>query len=383
MKSPEDLRGLLRRQWENADHRERRLLGDSDAWPISLSIGVPSASELTSKLDAVKKHVEAWRNVKVGEVAWEPKQYRASDDAVDVPVRWLIKKPSHWLAACGDSAMKNEFETLAELISNSDPLFHSAFIRRRSLWQSKPVHEIVLAATVAMQLNPGAAAGKPLRLLSLEGVDTKFFERNESLVRTLLDIRFDGEVSRIGLETFLDAFNEKDHWLLVLDLDGGLLPFRSQRVSAKELGRCRLPGQNLVVIENECCSHLLPAVPDTLAVLGAGFDLAWLANPLLPEKQIAYWGDVDTWGLSFLSRARGLLPRTAVLLMDSKTFEDHRDRAVPEPITASPDPAESLTPAEQALYRRLLTESRGRLEQEYLPRGLVHDAIHSWLATSR
>lgn len=383
MKSPADLRGLLRRQWENADHRERRLLGDRDAWPISMSIGVPSANQLTLALDGVKQHVEAWRDIKVGEVVWEPKRYRASDEAVEVPVRWLIHKPSGWLAACGDSAMRNEFETLAVLISNSDPILHSTFVRRRSLWQGKPIHQTILASNVAMQLGPGVAAGQPLRLLSLEGIDTKFFERNESLVRALLDIRFDGEVSRIGLETFLGAFNEKEHWLLVLDLDGGLLPFRVQRVTAKELGRCQLPGQNLVVVENESCSHLLPAIPNTLAVLGAGFDLAWLANPNLREKRVAYWGDVDTWGLSFLSSARRLLPPITVLLMDNETFEEHRDRAVPEPITAGPDPAQSLTLAEQELYQRLLTEDRGRLEQEYLPRQLVHDSIDLWLAAAR
>jgi len=383
MKSPEALRGLLRRQWENADHRERRLMGESDAWPISLPIGAPSANDLTFNLDAVKKHVEAWRNVSVGEVVWQPKRYRASGEAVSIPLRWLIGKPSVWLAACGDGVMKIEFETLAELISKSNPLFHSSFVRRRSLWQNKPTEEVLLCAAVAMQLGPGAAAGKPLRLLSLEGVDTKFFERNESLVRALLDIRFDGEVSRIGLETFLDAFNEKDHWLLVLDLDGGLLPFRSQRVSAKELRTCRLPGQNLLVVENESCSHVLPHASETLAILGAGFDVAWLANPSLQEKSVAYWGDIDTWGLSFVSSVRQSLPNVNVLLMDTETYEEHHDHAVAEPTTAGEEPPGSLASPEQALYRRLLTESRGRLEQEFLPRGLVHDAIRSWLASSR
>ena len=73
---------------------------------------------------------------------------------------------------------------------------------------------MVQAARVAFMLEPGFAEGRPLRLLSLEGIDTKFFERNARLVTTLLDERFDGEVSRQGLETFLGAIVDGDHWLL-------------------------------------------------------------------------------------------------------------------------------------------------------------------------
>ena len=69
-------------------------------------------------------------------------------------------------------------------------------------------------------------------MLSIEGIDTKFFERNAQLVTALLDVRFDGEVSKIGLASFLGAFTESDHWLLLLDLDGSLLPFKQMRVRA-------------------------------------------------------------------------------------------------------------------------------------------------------
>ena len=55
-----------------------------------------------------------------------------------------------------------------------------------------------------------------------------------------LTARFDGEVSKIGLESFLGAIAEGEHWLLLLDLDGSLLPFRQMRVRSSDLraGRC-------------------------------------------------------------------------------------------------------------------------------------------------
>lgn len=379
MKSPEDLRRILRKQWEDANHRERRLLGHEDAWPIVLSIGSPSPAALTSQLQRVKEHIEAWRHVGFGEVVWESKRYRATGDDVRIPVSWKISKPSVWVNVCRDTVMRDEFQSLGRLIENSDPLFHSLLIRRRALWRDKPIDEVITAGKLAMRLGPGDAEGRPLRLLSVEGIDTKFFERHGGLIRALLDARFDGEPSRLGLETFLGAPNEGEHWLLVVDLDGDLLPFDRQRVRASELCGCRLPGRQLMVVENETCCHLLPAAADTLAILGAGFDLSWLTNKSLTEKRVAYWGDIDTWGLSFLAKARSLLPDIEALMMTPDIFGQHQHRAVIEPVLANAKPPQELQPAETSLYERLITEPRGRLEQEFLPTDVVHQAVRSWI----
>lgn len=40
-------------------------------------------------------------------------------------------------------------------------------------------------------------------MLGLEGIDTKFFERHGSLIVSFLDVRFDNDVSEMGLEAFL------------------------------------------------------------------------------------------------------------------------------------------------------------------------------------
>ncbi|MCD0459996.1 DUF3322 domain-containing protein [Roseiconus lacunae] len=381
MKSPNELRKILRKQWDDANHREQRLIGLHDAWPIALSIGPPPPAFLTSQLHLVKQHIEAWRNVRVGDVIWEEKRYRATGEYVSVPMFWNIRKPSIWVEVCDDATMRDEFQTLAKLIENSDPFFHSLLIRRRALWRDKPIDEVITACKLAMRLGPGKADGRPLRLLSIEGIDTKFFERHGGLLRSMLDIRFDGEPSRLGLETFLGAPSEGDHWLLVVDLDGGLLPFDYQRVRGSELGNCPLPGRSLIAVENESCSHLLPAAENTLAILGAGFDLGWLANEALTEKRVAYWGDIDTWGLSFLAKARSLHPDIHALMMTLEVFNKHRDRAVDEPVIAGPTSPQRLTSAEKLLYERLLNEPFGRLEQEFLGIDVVHQAVRAWIGT--
>ena len=85
MKSPAELKVVLRRQWEDAARREARLLSAKEAWPVIISIGRPSPKMLGADLDAVKRHVAAWRQVRVGKVLWKAVRYRATADAVEIP----------------------------------------------------------------------------------------------------------------------------------------------------------------------------------------------------------------------------------------------------------------------------------------------------------
>lgn len=380
MKSPAELKVVLRRQWENSALREARLISGASAWPIDLSIGRPSPRKMIHALDDVKQHIETWRQVRIGQVLWAPIRYRVASAPVDVPVAWRLSKPSQWIDAIGESCVRREFEAMAALVAQTMPEFHSLFVRRRSLWLEKPLEEVLQAARLAKKVTPGCAQGQPLRLLSLEGIDTKFFERHSKLVTALLDARFDGEVSQLGLENFLGAFREIDHWLLVVELDGSLLPFQKMRVRAGELKETALPGSHLLIVENESCQHLLPESKNTIAVLGAGFDLSWTEGHWLTEKRVAYWGDIDSWGLQFLSKARCAVEHLEALLMTQDIFDEFCQAAVVEPVVASTVAPERLTVAESQLYQRLLREERGRLEQEFLPAHRVQQQILEWIS---
>lgn len=378
MKSPAEIRVMLRRQWEDAARREARLLRAKEAWPLLVSIGRPSAKKLNADLDSVKRHIAAWRQVRVGKVIWESVRYRATSDPVEIPAQWCLRMPSEWLEACCDVAMRQEFDALASFVEHIDSAFHSLLVRKRSLWRGKPIAEVVQAARLVLMLEPNCAQGRPLRMFSSQGIDTKFFERNARLVTALLDERFDGEVSRMGLENFLGAFMNGEHWLLLMDLDGSLLPFQKTRVRSSELRDVTLPGKRLLIVENESCQHQLPALSQTLAVLGSGFDVAWLEGDWASTKQVAYWGDIDTWGLQLLARARKAIRHLHPLMMTSEVYEQFGHLAVAEPVVAGTEAPADLSQAEQRLYRQLLQEPRGRLEQEFLPDELCRTTIQTW-----
>lgn len=378
MKSPEELAAKLIRQWQLPDVRERRLL-DPAEWPVTLSIGKPSAADLTQRTSQVRVHLDRWRAIRVGEVKWEDIRFRGGSEPVSVPIVWCLRDVEEWVGAAANPAVHHEYHVLQSVLGEIEPLFRRLIVRQRSWLQEKTAAEIVHAARVAMELSPNCAKGLPLRSLAVLGTDSKFFERHRRLMIELLDVRYEGRVSGEGLERFLGALDENDHWVLIAPLGAGLLPFKQQRVRISELFSFAMPGTHLVVVENESSLHQLPALPETVAILGAGLDLEWLSAPWVATKTLAYWGDLDTWGLSMLARARLHQPALTPLLMHDEIFRAYSGQyAVIEPAPAADAPPQTLTMGEQALYSLLRTSERGRLEQEFLPRELVSEAFHGW-----
>lgn len=390
MKSPHTLAAKLAQQWHSADWRERQLLGGGTAWPLTLSIGQPDPAVFLSDATALRSHFQQWRAVEdlgLGSVQWQERRYRGSSDAIAVPTHWQLAKPSQCIAAIrhfkvpGHAQVHSDYARLSTLIAGVDrPGFQRLLVRRLVQWRDTPADAVIAAAHMALQLEPGCAQGKPLRALAVQGNDSKFFERHASLLTALLDERFDGEASRQGLVGFLGALPEDDHWLLIAPLAAGLLPFAQMRVRASELLTTPLPARRILLVENERCLHQLPRpVANTIAVLGAGLNLGWLAAPWLQERTVAYWGDLDTWGLHMLAIARGHVAHLHALLMNAATFSAHQHLAVAEPVHAPDTVAGTWTPKEEALALHLRAQDKGRLEQEFLPAEAVHSAVRAWV----
>jgi hypothetical protein len=94
-------------------------------------------------------------------------------------------------------------------------------------------------------------------------------------------------------------------------------------------------------------------------VLGAGFQLDWLRAPWVRDKATAYWGDLDTWGLTLLANARQHQPGIQPLLMTREVFQHAQQSAVPEPMPAAEEPPSGLTADEKMLYSYLRASTWG------------------------
>ncbi|WP_447746771.1 Wadjet anti-phage system protein JetD domain-containing protein [Pseudomonas nicosulfuronedens] len=378
MKTPSELAERLARQWQQADVREARLLG-AEGWPLRLAIGKPPPEVFANQPESIRLHLQRWREVRVGSVIWEPVPYRAAAEPVAMPLAWELRRPSEWVAATGDAQVQAEYAALGRLLRViAEPAVRVLLVRQRRLVLERPAAEVVKAVEVAAALAPGCAMGRPLRALGLCNIDSKFFERHRALLLPLLDLRFAGQVSEQGLEAFLDAAQEGEHWLLLAALAPDLLPFSQMRVRASELRVLPASISHVLIVENERCLHQLPPLPGTLAILGAGLNLEWMRGDALARRRVAYWGDMDTWGLSMLARARQFQPAIQPVLMGRACF----DRYASLLAVVEPRPCEAvsgtLERAEQDFHGYLCRQVRGRLEQEFLPGEEVAEALRVW-----
>ncbi len=110
-----------------------------------------------------------------------------------------------------------------------------------------------------------------------------------------------------------------------------------------------------------------------------GKNVSWMDANWLKSRRVAYWGDIDTWGLSILSDVRSRLSSVKAIMMDSDTLSQHEDRMVVEPEPLEPLP-EFLTDSEAQIFSDLKigNYSGSRLEQERLSPDYIRTRLEAW-----
>ena len=160
MKSPQELAARLAQHWNNADWRERQLLGAAAAWPLTLAIGQPDTAVFLSDAAALRIHLQQWRAVEqhgLGSVQWQARRYRGSSDAIAVPTHWQLAKPSQCVAALshfkapGHAQVKSDYTRLSTLIAAVErPGFQRLLVRRLVQWRDVPTEAVITAARIAL-----------------------------------------------------------------------------------------------------------------------------------------------------------------------------------------------------------------------------------------
>ena len=215
-------------------------------------------------------------------------------------------------------------------------------------------------------------------------MDTKFIEKNLRIIESVAAALVDRSIKDTGLIDWLDCKEKPKDWLLVKPLCeqtrallGGLLLLR---LSSDTLQDFELPARNILVIENEQSCLALSNVRNTIAVSGGGKNISWMKAGWLVDKNVGYWGDIDSEGFAILSDARSKLSSITPLMMDEPTVKTFAKRMVPEPDSVSKDPV-ALTETELALFKGLRADQYAdkRLEQERLPMEYVAQHIDAWV----
>lgn len=228
-------------------------------------------------------------------------------------------------------------------------------------------------------------------------VHTKFIENNKGILLDLLNvilefdsINHDYITSRDFEKRFGLKFNQNRIRLRVLDQNISekyLSGITDIEVTEEEFNKLKIPCNKVFIFENKTnYSNLmnfltLPQSDYSIGIFGGGYKISDLKNALwLADKEIFYWGDIDTHGMQILSQMRGYFPNTKSILMDFETLNTFKeDWGTGEPINVTDLP--NLNSEERELFEFINTDKINsiRLEQEKISQEYVVKKLKSFL----
>lgn len=233
-----------------------------------------------------------------------------------------------------------------------------------------------------------------LRQLSIPGVDTKFIEKHKKLLGSWLDIvlepsEIDENYSGAGKFEKRYGFRNKPVLIRFRILDSanleniGGIRFSDISLTASEFSDLIPPARRVFIVENDITALAFPFVPDSLLIFGRGYNFKDFESAgWLHEKELWYWGDIDTHGFAILNQFRGSFPNTRSFLMDHDTLMSHRDHWGVETNQCT-QALPQLTDEETALYEDLKSNKispKLRLEQEFVNYSYIQNILQLLLS---
>ena len=218
-----------------------------------------------------------------------------------------------------------------------------------------------------------------VRELSIEGVDTKFIQKNRALLDVFLSVvlnkeSYNSSITKLSENGFERKYGLKYELPLVrfriLDEKLYINSLSDISLTTEEFKRLDIECKRVYIVENKITMLSFPPLANSIVVFGNGYGVGRVKSAeWMRGKEIYYWGDIDMDGFAILSQARGYFPQIQSLFMDTKTLERFLDLAV-----ASQDKSyrelKHLTEEEFLLYERLFQDyydKNVRLEQERIP----------------
>ncbi len=385
--TPADLRSRVLREWERGHLLAASLTGEA-LYPQRIPLKHPSAALLASRFDDARQWIRELSDSAKTEgkpgyrLEFQEINHRQLGRNQVAVAAWLDTEKDA-LALIGKRREAARFQELANTIALAFPPLRDWLLRRplRVLEHGEDWPRLlgVLAWT--------AAHPRPdvfLRQIDVAGVHSKFIERQRGLLTELLDqilpahaIDTAAPPGVAGFERRY-GFRAKPALIRFRLLEGGLHGLTDLTVPADEFAHLSLPAAQVFITENEINFLAFPLPPHRLVIFGAGYGFDALAEAhWLQQREIFYWGDIDTHGFAILDQLRGRFPQARSLLMDRTTLMAHKPLWGRED-TPTLRELSRLHPDEARLYDDLRQDriaSALRLEQERIAYAWVQAAL--------
>ncbi|MBF0586699.1 hypothetical protein INT08_07155 [Prosthecochloris sp. N3] len=384
--TPDDLKLQLQRLWQRG-FLLAAVLDDSEFFPRRLKLKGPTTRELSDRYGEVREWI-ALLSSSVGwyRIAWRRVNHRQLG-ANDLPAEIWVDSLDDALEAVGRKREARHFLELVRLTRVRLPEV-VPLLERRPLRVLELADVWAALLDIVSWMRDHPRPGVYVRQIDLPGVHTKMIEQHRGILAEMFDLVLPAEAidhEAVGAGGFLQryGFRQKPSRVRFRMLDPVLAVVpaagdQEMSVTSETFAALDLPVESVFMTENEINFLAFPRVPRAMVVFGGGYGFEHLADVAwLQERQLFYWGDIDTHGFAILNQLRGLFPNVVSFLMDEVTLLAHRKFWIEEPKPQTAHLAR-LTPEEHALYHRLLHRHWGfnvRLEQENVSFGKIGDVV--------
>lgn len=355
-----------------------------------LSMPLKRPQDIETSWDELLAWQDFWRKAPKasgGHSLWHAEEKRkqtASFGKQLMPVRVFIDTPEDAMALLGLTKKKKEFLAGLSAVESQMPSLRDWYLTYFGRISAEDFFPVVLSIARFM-LEQEQRKGY-LREMAIPGVDTKFLENHNFLVRTLWNAIFPENTAESSDELWEKLFVQKvpTPSICVRSLDEYLrfAGVRKLFLSQDDIADFQPPHRRIFITENKVNGYTFPDAEDSLILFGMGYGVLEMAEsaPWLADKEIYYWGDLDHDGFNILSNLRKVLPEMKIhsFLMDKETLLTYVDPKVKDTgnTTTIPD---YLTVSEKMAWK-LIHDNGWRLEQERIPHEKVEWAVESLLA---
>lgn len=377
--TPADIVAAVQRLWDSGAILAARLEGGS-LFPLEVKLRQPTVTAMGEQFEQVRSWIGLLRAASRPErghgyaLVWRDINHRQLGRN-SIPVAALVESEEdalRMIGRCGDAL---RFDRLAATTLAAFPVLRAWVVANPlKLIENADGWDRVLAVLQWFVAHP--RPGIYLRQLDTEGVDTKFIEARRGLFAELLDQVLPAEYidsAAVGLRQFESRYGllckptqircrllDENHYI------GGLSDLT---VPVAQFAAMHSNVERVFVTENEINALAFPQVRSSMVVFGGGYGIERLAQvDWLRDREVVYWGDIDTHGFAILDRLRAAMPHVRSLLMDEPTLHAHRHLWGSEDIDKRfVGELSRLTDAERSLFGQLrdnIVGERIRLEQE-------------------
>lgn len=384
--TPADLKAQVHKLWDRG-LLLASLSGGEAIFPRRLTLKGPDSRELSERFPEVRDWIAQMSGAADHyRIEWRRVNHRVLGTN-EIPVEIWVDTLDDALGFIGKRRSAEQFAALVELTSEGQPEL-VPWLEKRPLRALELAEEWLRLLAIVAWLRKHPRPAVYLRQIDLPGVHTKFIEEYRSVLAELLDLVLPPEAidaTATGVGGFCRRYGFRDKPLRVrfrvLDPNLSLLSTESDQditVTQATFSKLDLPVSKVFITENEINFLSFTNVSGAMVIFGAGYGFDNLAAAhWLSQKEIHYWGDIDTHGFAILNQLRGFAPQALSFLMDQRTLLAHRALWGAE---AQPEKGNlvRLNADESALYNQLRQNHWGdriRLEQERIGFDYLQDAI--------